>query len=140
MINLGVDLDGKDCILVVIDYNNNTFRVIDATPKIKVEDIDNQDDIKDFYTNISSFVKENHIEKIYIRQRQKKGKFAGGPTSFKLEALIQLLDNSVKLISPTAIAYAIKKINIEALVSKIHNYQTDALKVAITGTLKNDKR
>lgn len=139
MRNLGIDLDGKDCILVLIDYNDDTFTVIDSTPKIKVEDIDNQDDIKDFYTNIASFVKENHINNIYIRQRQKKGKFAGGPTSFKLEALIQLLDNSVKLISPTTIAYAIKKINIEELMTKIHNYQTDALKVAITGTLKNDK-
>lgn len=136
MKNLGIELKGSDCILVVLEYSNSNFNIINTSPKIPIDNSDNQDEIKEFFSNISSFVKENNIDNIYIRKRNKKGQYAGGATGFKLEALIQLLENNVKLISPTSVAYTIKKIDIKNLEKQVNQYQIEALKVAITGTLK----
>lgn len=44
------------------------------------------------------------IEKVVIKERMPKGKFAGGAIGFKLESAIQLIKNlNVELISPRTI-------------------------------------
>ncbi len=136
MRNLGISLEARNCILVVIDYNDSDFQIVKTLPKISVDDIDSQDDIKDFFSNISSFTSENHIDNIFIRKRNKKGQYAGGPIGFKLEALIQLLDINVCLVSPATIASTVKKIDISKLEDSVHQYQIEALKAVITGSIK----
>jgi hypothetical protein len=67
----------------------------------------------------------------------KKGQFAGGPISFKLEALIQLNGTiDVKLLSSQAIAAADKKEAIE-LPENILRYQIDAYKAAVCWARNN---
>lgn len=60
------------------------------------------------------FLEQNEIEKILIKKRAKKGNFAGGAVTFKMEGLIQLNPIcNVELISPQAISSFEKKNDLE---------------------------
>ena len=133
---LGITIEGKNCILLVLNYESGNFELVKTIPKIEVNNPDDQTELKDFYTNISAFTKDQFIDKVFIKHKNKKGDFAGGADGFKLEAIIQLLDKDVVLLSPNTITSKMKKIDINQYESIINKYQIDALKTAITGCLK----
>ena len=67
------------------------FVFADIEPrKIKLGDDESSALVKSFYDSFVNFVKDNHIDRIVVKKRAKKGKMAGGSVSFKLEGLIQL--------------------------------------------------
>ena len=69
-----------------------------------------------------------------IKKRAKKGKFAGGPDTFKMEALIQIVANlEVTLVSPQALAAMEKKYTVEIPVT-LNKYQHVAYLCGIYGT------
>ncbi|QKJ22685.1 DUF3010 family protein [Poseidonibacter lekithochrous] len=109
----GIELKASNTILSVIDFreDDDIIDYIDLKiKKITLEDDENQEDISKFSSSISSFLKENEIEKVFIKKRAKKGTFSGGAVTFKMEALIQL--NSiceVELISSQSISSFEKK-------------------------------
>ena len=51
---------------------------------------ENQDDVRIFCNELLHFLIQHNIQKIVIKKRAKKGNFAGGAVTFKMEALIQL--------------------------------------------------
>ena len=58
------------------------------------------------------------VATVAIRERQTKGKFAGGAVSFKLEAAIQLIPTlDVIVLSPVAIKAALKENRLPLLFS-----------------------
>lgn len=130
----GVDLRSNSAIVVVLDGDKDSYQLVNTgTSKIELNDPDNQTEIRNFFTSIKAYVQNNNIEKIVIKKRQAKGKFAGGPVSFKIEGLFQLLDSAIViLVSPPSIAAKMKKENPD-LPSGLFAYQTEAFKVAFTG-------
>ena len=73
------------------------------------------------------------INKVAIRARMPKGKFAGGAISFKLESAIQLIaDIEVELLSATDIKSAQKenKLPIPFEDTELKKFQKDAFIVA----------
>lgn len=58
-----------------------------ATKKIALDDDDEAANVKAFAAQVKAFVQENAIERIAIKKRSKKGEFAGGPTTFKIEGV-----------------------------------------------------
>ncbi|HEB26673.1 MAG TPA: DUF3010 family protein [Porticoccus sp.] len=73
------------------------------------------------------------VNKVAIRERMTKGKFAGGAISFKLEAAIQLIaDLDVAVLSPTQIKSALseKPIPIPFSDTGLKVFQETAFKVA----------
>ena len=86
-----------------------------------------------FQNAVSALVKHHGINRIVIKKRGKKGKFAGGPVSFKMEGVIQLIDTcEVVLLSPQTIATVSKKYIYE-VPAELKQYQRDAFFTALAG-------
>jgi len=107
----GVALKASDAIVLVIEGTKENFEIIDTgVKKITLGDTNNSEDVQTFKETFHAFVKNHNIDKIGIKKRHTKGKFAGGATSFKIEGIIQLSkDSTVELIAPTSISSTIKK-------------------------------
>lgn len=106
-----------------------------ATKKIALEDDDEAANVKAFAAQVAAFISENGISRLAIKKRSKKGEFAGGPTTFKIEGVFQLLDCDVTLLSPQTINAQNKKHNFE-LPSTLNKYQHEAYKTACSALLK----
>jgi len=125
----GIDLKANNMILVVLDNKN----YIDLkTKKITLENDESQEDIRKFCNEFLLFLEQNSIEKIVIKKRAKKGNFAGGAVTFKMEGLIQLNPIcDVELISAQTISSFEKKNSIE-FPEGLKKYQEHAYLTAIS--------
>jgi hypothetical protein len=124
----GIELKANNIILVVLSDNNYTETKI---KKLIIEDDEKQEDIRKFCNEFLDFLQKNEIEKIYIKKRAKKGTFAGGAVTFKIEGLIQLNPLcSVDLISSQSISTFEKKNQIE-FPKELKKYQEQAYLTAL---------
>ena len=74
-----------------------------------------------------------NAEHCFIKRRAKKGRFAGGPDSFKMEALIQLtFPNEISLLSPQFIAKTEKTQKFE-IPSTLKKYEETAFLTGSSG-------
>lgn len=123
----GIELKGNNALIAVIEDGE----YIDiGTKKIILKDDENQNDIREFCNEFLVFLEKYDINKINIKKRSKKGTFAGGAVSFKMEALIQLNPKcDVELISSQAISKYEKNDKIEFPVN-LNKYQENAYKCA----------
>ena len=107
-----------------------------ATKKIALEDDDEAANVKAFANQARQFVADHGITHLAIKKRSKKGEFAGGPTTFKIEGVLQLLDGcEVTLLSPQTINAQAKKHNFE-LPGTLNKYQHEAYKAACSALVK----
>ncbi|KRP81762.1 DUF3010 family protein [Pseudomonas veronii] len=133
----GIEIKGSEAIIAVASLNNQTLtHVALATKKIALEDDDDAANVKAFATQVKAFVQDNAIERIAIKKRSKKGEFAGGPTTFKIEGVFQLLEGvEVTLLSPQTINAQNKKHNFD-LPATLNKYQHEAFKAACSALIK----
>lgn len=123
----GIELKSNNAILVLLDDKEFIDLKI---KKLVLEDDENQEDIRKFCNEFLLFLEQNEIEKIVIKKRAKKGNFAGGAVTFKMEGLIQLNPIcDVDLISPQAISSFEKKNEFEFPTS-LKKYQEQAFLAA----------
>lgn len=130
----GIEIKGSEAIIAVAapDLTHVTM----ATKKIALEDDDEAANVKAFASQVAAFVRDNGITRIAIKKRSKKGEFAGGPTTFKIEGVLQLLDGvEVTLLSPQTINAQYKKHSFE-LPATLNKYQHEAFKTACSGLVK----
>ncbi|MBC3338445.1 DUF3010 family protein [Pseudomonas proteolytica] len=130
----GIEIKGSEAIIAVAapDLTHVTM----ATKKIALEDDDEAANVKAFASQVAAFVRDNGITRIAIKRRSKKGEFAGGPTTFKIEGVLQLLDGvEVTLLSPQTINAQYKKHNFE-LPATLNKYQHEAFKTACSALVK----
>lgn len=130
----GIDLKGNDAILVSLEGNSESYTITNQdVKKISLKDPNSQDDVKEFYNQITEFFNQNNFDQIGIKARATKGKFAGGPTSFKMEGLIQNTNALVSILpSPTIKSKLKNKINNNQIdLSAVNKYQEDSLYVAL---------
>ena len=132
---LGISIECRKCITVVLDDASGAVAVAKGITKFEVNDTESQEDLKTFYKTLVAFIRDESINLIFIKQRNKKGEYAGGAEGFKIEAIIQLVDVPVNFISANAIAAKMKKHDISTLKESVYNYQEDALKTAFVGSL-----
>ena len=132
----GIEIKGSEAIFAIASLQNDTLQhVAIATKKIALEDDDEAANVKAFAAQVTAFVRDNGISRIAIKKRSKKGEFAGGPTTFKIEGVFQLLDCDVTLLSPQTINAQNKKHNFD-LPSTLNKYQHEAYKAACSALLK----
>ena len=130
----GIEIKGSEAIIAVAapDLTHVTM----ATKKIALEDDDEAANVKAFASQVAAFARDNGITRIAIKKRSKKGEFAGGPTTFKIEGVLQLLDGvEVTLLSPQTINAQYKKHSFE-LPATLNKYQHDAFKTACLELVK----
>jgi len=103
----GIELKANNMILVVLDGKEFVDLKI---KKITLENDELQNDIRQFCNEFLLFLEHHGIEKIYVKKRAKKGTFAGGAVTFKMEGLIQLNPHcEVELVSSATISAYEKK-------------------------------
>ncbi len=136
----GVEIKGSEALFAVATRASGTLEhVALATKKIALEDDDEAVNVKAFAGRIAAFVRENDIQHIAIKKRSKKGEFAGGPTTFKIETVFQLLEGcEVTLLSPQTLNAQFKKHAFE-LPAALNKYQHEAYKAACSALMKTVK-
>jgi len=123
----GIELKANNIIFAIVEFSDKEYIYIDTkTKKLSLIDDENQNAIIEFKDKIEEFINNNSIDKIIIKKRAKKGNFAGGAITFKMESIIQLNSNCVvEFISPQAINKFIKKNDIK-YPNKLNKYQEQA--------------
>ncbi|WP_213878520.1 DUF3010 family protein [Pseudomonas sp. dw_358] len=104
--------------------------------KLALTDDEDAGSVKTFASQAQTFVHDNGITHLAIKKRSKKGEFAGGPVTFKIEGLLQLLDQcEVVLLSPQTISAHARKHD-TPLPSTLNKYQWEAFKAAVAFSAK----
>ena len=108
---LGVELNNKEAVLALINYEHGLLNVKECRSRgIELRNGDTTDGIQGFQFQFSKFLEDYKIDKVVIKQRATKGKFSGSANSFKMEAAVQLIqDIDVTLVSASEIKETIKK-------------------------------
>lgn len=98
----GVEIKGNDAIICLLSLSDGVFNIPDCrVSKVAIGDANDTQNMKDFQFSFAKLMEDYQVDKVVIRQRQTKGKFAGGGFGFKLEAAIQLIDDlDVTVVSP----------------------------------------
>ncbi|MDB6442264.1 MULTISPECIES: DUF3010 family protein [Pseudomonas] len=137
MIICGIEIKGSEAIVAVASLDQNGLSHVELkTRKISLDDDDEAANVKAFAAQVRAFVTENGIERIAIKKRSKKGEFAGGPTTFKIEGVFQLLEGcETTLLSPQTINAQNKKHDF-ALPATLNKYQHEAYKAACAALMK----
>ncbi|MEA3289288.1 MAG: DUF3010 family protein [Campylobacterota bacterium] len=132
MIICGIELKANNALIALINSENNNIEYIEhKQKKISIEDDENMEHILKFSNHIKELITTYNIEKIAIKKRAKKGNFAGGAVTFKLEAIIQLNGISpVEFVSSQALNKLQKKDEIK-FPSKLNKYQEQAYLAAV---------
>ncbi|WP_085630004.1 MULTISPECIES: DUF3010 family protein [unclassified Pseudomonas] len=133
----GIEIKGSEAIIAVASLDGASLHhVALGTKKIALDDDDETANVRLFAAQVASFVRENSIDRIAIKKRSKKGEFAGGPTTFKIEGVFQLLDGcEVTLLSPQTVNAQAKKHSVE-LPGTLNKYQHEAYRTACAALLK----
>ncbi len=134
----GIELKSNEARIVSIevdeagDYNY----IATQTKKIKLCDSKSQEATKSFKEAFHHFFQDNNFHKIGVKERMKRGKFAGGADSFKMEGIIQTLDFPIEILHAATIKAKIKEKKLKT--DEINAYQEEALKVALSLIGKNN--
>jgi 4-alpha-glucanotransferase len=125
----GIDLKANNAIFSVIETNDEDDIAVYIDMQIKklsLGEDEKQEDIRNFCNELLHFLMKNDINKVKIKKRAKKGNFAGGAITFKMEALIQLNPHcEVELVTSQSISKYQKKNEIN-FPSDLNKYQEQA--------------
>ncbi|WP_299806505.1 DUF3010 family protein [uncultured Shewanella sp.] len=106
----GVELKGGEAIISLLSYEGETYNVPDCRQKsFAISNSESTETMRDFHFAFGKLIEDYRVDEIVIIEREQKGKGAGSVTSFKLEALIQILPVNVTLVSPVAIKEQLKR-------------------------------
>jgi len=107
----GVDLTGSDAVICLLERDGGEFILPDCrVRKLMLTKTHTTEDLRQFQFEFAKLMTDYSVDKVVIRERLPKGKFAGGAISFKLESAIQLIaDLEVSLLSPQQIKLAISE-------------------------------
>ena len=130
----GIELKGNEAKLAVVEKTAQEINHIGvATKKTPLVDSDCCIQVNSFKDTFESFCRDNSIDKVVIKKRQKKGTYAGGVDTFKMEGVIQISNISeVILILPQSIAAINKKHDIK-IPGELNKYQHTACLTCIAG-------
>ncbi|WP_138439041.1 DUF3010 family protein [Marinobacter alexandrii] len=107
MIICGVELSGSDAVVCLLNLDYGQFSLPECkVRKLTLKKNHTRADLQEFQASFAKLLSDDSVQKVAIKERMPKGKFAGGAISFKLEATIQLIaevDVDVTLLSPAQI-------------------------------------
>ena len=126
----GIDLKGSDAIVVCLEGDATRYKLIETeTKRISLTDSFDQKEVQIFQQKIAALLSQQGIDKVGIKERATKGKFAGGSVSFKMEGLIQNCNTPVSIVHLRTIKAKLK--NAEIAEIKLNAYQKDAFDLAV---------
>lgn len=101
----GVDLSGSDAVICLLELDKEQFNLPDCrVRRLSLKKEHTTEDLRQFQIEFEKLMSDYRVDKVVIRERLQKGKFAGGAISFKLESAIQLIAGlDATLLSPSQI-------------------------------------
>lgn len=107
----GVELVGSEAIICLLSLSEGLFDLPDCrVRRMPITEAVSQQGVKGFQFAFAKLMEDYKIERVVIRERATKGKYAGSAISFKLEAAIQLIDSlDVEVMAPSAIKGSIAR-------------------------------
>jgi len=130
----GVDLVGNDAVICLLFLDKQQFNIPECrVRKLTLPKNHSRGDLQYFEESFAKLMNDYKVDKVAIRERMQKGKFAGGAISFKLEAAIQLISEiEVDILSPTQIKAAQKESQLPIAFEDtgLKAFQKDAFTVA----------
>lgn len=107
----GVEIKGSEAVISLLSWSDDLINCLDCrVRKITFNKSNSTEDIRAFQFGFSKLMDDYQIEKVVIKERPHKGKFAGGAIGFKLEAAIQLIDSlDVELMSAQGLKASLKR-------------------------------
>ena len=137
----GVDLTGNEAVICFLSHENQQFYIPDCrVRKLTLPKEHTPEQLQQFQFEFAKLMADYEVNKVAIRERMTKGKFAGGAISFKLESAIQLIKEiDVIVLSPTKIKAALKEKQLPVLFENtgLKAFQKTAFTVAYAAhTLK----
>jgi hypothetical protein len=124
----GCEISASEVRLAVVHRaveGNIEMRRLNTT-RIELENDTSEADLRSFLAALQEFSRENEIDTFVIKTRAKKGRMAGGAVSFKIEALIQLVEGcNTRFVSPVALSHFAKK-EVESYPDKMPVYMKNA--------------
>ncbi len=125
----GIELKGNEARIVVLEGNPEDYIVVSKSiTRIVLDDPKNQEEVRFFYNEFVAFLEDGDFDRIGIKERVSRGRFAGGTTSFKIEGLIQNTDFPVEIIHQSKIKSKLKEVDLD--ISMVEDYQVEAMRVA----------
>ncbi|MBF0296291.1 MAG: DUF3010 family protein [Magnetococcales bacterium] len=131
----GVDIKGKEIILVVVEIDSDDhFNILVKSKKIPITDENDVYQLRSVKDTLESILREHQVELIGITGHSSRGQFAASAPVYKLEAVVQLNDLcSSKIIHRNTVLSVSKDRSFPVSSPK---YAQDALNVAIVVALK----
>jgi hypothetical protein len=129
----GVDLSAHDAIVVILNGTRTSWHLVNCEPrKITLPDDEDAGQVRAFRDAMDAFVKHHGIQRTAVKKRGKKGKFAGGSVSFKMEGLIQLIGTCDVILLPVQTIAKVAKEHPNAFPEELNQYQREAFYTALT--------
>lgn len=132
----GVELKSNDAIVCLMSLENGLYDLPKVrVPKLTLTNAGDAEEVRKFQFDFAKLMSDYKVEKVVIKGRALKGKFAGGPVGFKLEAAIQLIaDLDVEIVSSSFIKSALNKsqVNIDFRDTGLKNFQENAFNTAFS--------
>ena len=107
----GVELSSNDAVICLLSLDNQEFNLPDCrVRKLSLPKGHTREDLQQFQFSFAKLMTDYSVDKVAIKERMTKGKFAGGSIGFKLEAAIQLIaDLDVVVLEPARIKSVISE-------------------------------
>lgn len=102
----GVEIKGSEAIFAVVEIVDGHWKHVPTeTKRIVLDDDDDAKNVRSFADLVAGFLRDHKLTEVALKKRGKKGEFAGGATTFKIEGVFQLnRDCSVQLVSAQTVA------------------------------------
>ncbi|HIF9120297.1 TPA: DUF3010 family protein [Photobacterium damselae] len=106
-----VELRSNEAVICLLTLEQGVFGIPECrTQKFIMDDAWDKQKMRDFQFAFKKLLEDYQVDKVVIRSRETRGKFAGSAIGFKLETAIQLIDGlDVSFMSNSDIKQKLKR-------------------------------
>lgn len=126
----GVEIKGNDAIICIMSKENNLYDIPHTrVQKVSLDNAGDAEQVQKFQFTFAKLMEDYQVTHVLIKGRALKGKFAGGPIGFKVEAAIQLIQElNVEILAGSFIKKELAKsqIDIDFRDTGLKQYQEQA--------------
>lgn len=137
----GVEINSNDVNICLLSLTDDIFELPDCrSRRLTLTDVNSTRELRYFQQTFAKLMQDYKVDRVVIRQRPMKGKFAGGAVGFKLEAAIELIsDLDVTILSTTDIKDSLKRnpIQIDYAETDLKAFQEVAFNTAYAYLMKD---
>ncbi|MGV2872991.1 DUF3010 family protein [Colwellia sp. E150_009] len=126
----GVEIKSNEAIICIMSKENNLYDIPHTrVQKVSLDNAGDAEQVQKFQFTFAKLMEDYQVTHVVIRGRALKGKFAGGPIGFKVEAAIQLIKElQVEILAGSFIKKELAKsqIDIDFRDTGLKQYQEQA--------------